>query len=208
MAENRAEIACLVCGHKISVADGERIICPNCKEKEAVKALFSATARPEEVHHTQPDGPQLTFICPFCSETYSVSEELAGKKITCRNCYEPCRVPERKASRETAPEAVPAPSSPPAGPIVKEPWYYGFLEYFATAGMVLGGMACLIGFVVSFAQLKKGEERLTTAFLVAYLLAFLGIVSWMALVRIVVDIGRRIRARPANRIDDLKKQDQ
>ncbi len=62
-------------------------------EREAAKIIFSAPAKPaEEIAHATPQGPEIPFVCPFCGETYQVSEDLAGKKITCRNCREPCRV--------------------------------------------------------------------------------------------------------------------
>jgi hypothetical protein len=62
-------------------------------EREAAKIIFSAPAKPqEEVARADPQGPEIPFVCPFCGEAYQVSEELAGKKITCRNCREPCRV--------------------------------------------------------------------------------------------------------------------
>ena len=68
--------------------DDERI------EREAVKILFSAAAKAEEeeVIRAEPQGPEIPFVCPFCNESYQVSEQLAGKKINCRNCREPCRV--------------------------------------------------------------------------------------------------------------------
>jgi hypothetical protein len=62
-------------------------------QREAVKMLFAAPAKPEEaVARVEPDGPEIPFVCPFCNEEYQVSKELAGKKINCRNCREPCRV--------------------------------------------------------------------------------------------------------------------
>jgi hypothetical protein len=66
-------------------------------EREAAKLLFSAPAQGnEEVARAEPQGPEMAFVCPFCQEAYQVSEELAGKKINCRNCREPCRVDAKK----------------------------------------------------------------------------------------------------------------
>jgi hypothetical protein len=63
-------------------------------EIEAAKIIFSTPAKPEQdqVVLAAPQGPEIPFVCPFCNETYQVSEELAGKKINCRNCREACRV--------------------------------------------------------------------------------------------------------------------
>jgi hypothetical protein len=63
-------------------------------EIEAAKIIFSTPAKADhdEVVQAAPQGPEIPFVCPFCDETYQVSAELAGKKITCRNCREPCRV--------------------------------------------------------------------------------------------------------------------
>jgi len=41
-------------------------------------------------------------VCPFCSEAYPVSEELAGKTISCRNCREPSRVRAKKIAPPVA----------------------------------------------------------------------------------------------------------
>ena len=76
-------------------------------EREAVKIIFSAPAKPgeEEVVRAEPEGPEIAYVCPFCGEAYQVSKELAGKTITCRNCREPGRVdadkqkPKRTARR-------------------------------------------------------------------------------------------------------------
>jgi hypothetical protein len=62
-------------------------------EREAAKILFSTPSKPEEqIPSKEAHGPEILFVCPFCNETYPVSTELAGKKINCRNCREPCRV--------------------------------------------------------------------------------------------------------------------
>ena len=68
--------------------DGENL------EREAVKIIFSAPAKPgeEEVVRAEPEGPEIAYVCPFCGETYQVSKELAGRTITCRNCREHGRV--------------------------------------------------------------------------------------------------------------------
>src|SRR5271169_4924830 len=67
-------------------------------ERDAVKIIFSAPAAgAEEVVPAAPQGPEILFVCPFCNEAYQVSAELAGKKINCRNCREPCRVDALKA---------------------------------------------------------------------------------------------------------------
>ena len=67
-------------------------------EREAAKIIFSAPAKPKEVVHAEPQGPEIPFVCPFCNEGYPVSEELAGKTISCRNCREPSRVGAKKIS--------------------------------------------------------------------------------------------------------------
>ena len=69
-------------------------------EREAAKMLFSAPAEgAEEVARAEPQGPEISFVCPFCNEAYQVSEDLAGKKINCRNCREPCRVDAKKVRK-------------------------------------------------------------------------------------------------------------
>jgi hypothetical protein len=74
-------------------------------ENYAAKILFAAPAQAEEVIQEAPDGPEIPFACPFCGEAYQVSEDLAGKKITCRNCREPCKVekPTTKKRRRKKP---------------------------------------------------------------------------------------------------------
>jgi hypothetical protein len=69
-------------------------------EREAAKMIFSAPAdaAEEEVVRAEPQGPEIPFTCPFCDDSYLVSAELAGKKINCRSCREPCRVDEPKAT--------------------------------------------------------------------------------------------------------------
>ena len=188
-----AEITCSKCGHRITVVDGQRIICPNCKDSEAVKALFAAPARPQEVHAVEPDGrPQITFVCPFCNEMYAVSEELAGKKINCRNCYEASRAPGKE---KNAKELEPPPALPAAA---TEPWYYGFAEQLANVGMVVGGMACLAGFLaaLSFVQTKvTGQVLGPLSLALAFVGAFFLVVGGMATIRVVVDAARKLPKR-------------
>jgi len=75
-------------------------------ERDAAKILFSTPTKPEEpVAAATPKGPEIEFVCPFCNETYQVSVDLAGKKINCRNCREPCRVDSIKSTSE--PRSVP-----------------------------------------------------------------------------------------------------
>jgi transcription elongation factor Elf1 len=70
-------------------------------EREAAKIIFSAAAKSdEETVPAEPQGPEIAFVCPFCNEAYRVSEELAGKKINCRNCREACRVDTKKRPRK------------------------------------------------------------------------------------------------------------
>jgi hypothetical protein len=77
------------------------------EEREAAKLLFGATAKTEEeVARGESDDVEIPFVCPFCNETYLVSAELAGKKINCRNCREPCRV---EGGKKEVPEDKPRP---------------------------------------------------------------------------------------------------
>jgi hypothetical protein len=71
-------------------------------EREAAKIIFSAPAKPKEVVREQLQGPEIPFVCPFCNEAYPVSEELAGKTISCRNCRETSRVGAKKISPPVA----------------------------------------------------------------------------------------------------------
>ena len=66
----------------------------------AVISMHMYPARSEQ----EPTGPEIPFACPFCGEAYQVSEDLAGKKISCRNCREPCRVetPQKKKKKRRA----------------------------------------------------------------------------------------------------------
>jgi len=104
------QIQCSSCGHLGTVPDklvGKEIQCPKCQkvlvpltqekmENFAAKVLFAAQGQPkEETIEAIPAevvGPEVLFVCPFCHEEYNVSADLAGKKITCRNCREPCKV--------------------------------------------------------------------------------------------------------------------
>ena len=101
------QIVCSTCGHKDTVPDslvGTEVHCPKCHallvpltpdklENFAAKVLFAApaTIQSEEVIREDVNGPEIDFVCPFCGDAYRVSAELAGKKITCRSCREPCR---------------------------------------------------------------------------------------------------------------------
>ena len=105
------QIEC-ACGHRATVPDeyvGKEIQCPRCKklliplthdkmENFAARVLFAAPSQKaepaEEIIPAPGVGPEITFTCPFCNESYQVSQDLAGKKISCRNCREPCKVDE------------------------------------------------------------------------------------------------------------------
>jgi hypothetical protein len=105
------QIEC-ACGHRGTVPDeyvGKEIQCPRCKkllipltqdkmENFAARVLFAAQAHKDEAAEqiipAEAVGPEISFTCPFCSETYQVSAELAGKKISCRNCRQPFKVDE------------------------------------------------------------------------------------------------------------------
>jgi hypothetical protein len=107
------QIQCSACGHQGTVPDhyvGKEVQCPKCQcllvpltadkmENYAAKVLFAAQARSEEVIREEAPGPEIPFACPFCGEAYQVSEDLAGKKITCRNCREACKVDKRKEKK-------------------------------------------------------------------------------------------------------------
>ena len=67
-------------------------------EREAARIIFSAPAKPKEVVPAELQGPEISFVCPFCNEAYPVSEEFAGKMIRCRNCREPSRVGAKEIS--------------------------------------------------------------------------------------------------------------
>ncbi|MBM4067715.1 MAG: hypothetical protein FJ271_02040 [Planctomycetes bacterium] len=180
------EISCSRCGHRVTVVDGQRIICPNCKETEAVKALFAAPAPPPEVHAFEHDGrPQITFVCPFCSEVYPVSEDLAGKKINCRNCYEASRAPgkEKKPKPETEP---PAPA-----PVPGEPWFSSYADHFANIGMIVGGGACLAGTTIALSFVKGKEILAPLSIALGFVAAFFLVVGGMLTLRIVVDALRK-----------------
>ncbi len=118
------QIQCSCCGHKGTVPDsfvGREIQCPKCQcvlvpltedkmESFAAKVLFATPAAGgEEVVQEGASGPEILFACPFCGEAYQVSEDLAGKKITCRNCREPCKVdaPAKKKKKRRARGNVP-----------------------------------------------------------------------------------------------------
>lgn len=76
-------------------------------ESYAAKVLFAAPVQHEDkiveevIATAKGDGREVPFTCPFCSESYQVSADLAGKKITCRNCREACKVddPNKKPPR-------------------------------------------------------------------------------------------------------------
>jgi len=114
------QIQCSSCGHQGTVPDsylGKEILCPKCQrllvpltpdkmESYAAKVLFAApglAARAEDrdvvEQQEPPTGAEVPFTCPSCGAAYQVSEELAGKKINCRNCQEPCRVHSPKPNK-------------------------------------------------------------------------------------------------------------
>jgi hypothetical protein len=104
---------------------GKEVLCPSCHkalvpltpdkmESYAAKVLFSAPAQrapapTQEVVREEATGPEIPFACPLCGETYQVSEELVGKRITCRNCRELCKVnaPAPKQKRSSQPSRLP-----------------------------------------------------------------------------------------------------
>lgn len=101
---------------------GSGVPCPYCGwvahrptpkglEDEAAMIMLSASTKAEEeIVSASPDGPEVPFECPFCGETYQVSDELVGKDINCRNCRARCQVeggpvpvPEANTARGAAP---------------------------------------------------------------------------------------------------------
>lgn len=151
-----------------------------------MKVLFAAPAQPAEVHAVESDGrPQITFVCPFCNEVYPISEDLAGKKINCRNCYEASRAPgkEKKARPDDEPLAPPAVST--------EPWYYSFADQLASVGMVVGGGACLAGFLIALSFVQGKEVLAPLAIALGFVAAFFLVVGGMAAIRVLVDTLRR-----------------
>jgi uncharacterized paraquat-inducible protein A len=113
------QIECSSCGYQGTIPDssvGTEIQCPRCHmrlvpltqdkmENFAAKVLFATQVKKEEVIQPEPEGPEIPFVCPFCGEAYQVSEDLAGKKITCRNCREPCKVDEPTPKKKRVPKA-------------------------------------------------------------------------------------------------------
>jgi hypothetical protein len=113
------QIVCSSCGYQGMIPDGSvgtEMPCPQCRmrlvpltpdkmENFAAKVLFASQGQKEEVIRPEAEGPEVPFICPFCGEAYQVSEDLAGKKITCRNCREPCKVDEPKPKKVRVPKA-------------------------------------------------------------------------------------------------------
>jgi hypothetical protein len=86
-------------------ADDEKL------ERDAARMIFSAPTPRAEAEEPAPPrellGPEIAFVCPFCQEAYSVSEELAGKTIKCRNCRAASRVGSESKPRKRRREGLP-----------------------------------------------------------------------------------------------------
>ena len=64
----------------------------------------------------------IPIQCPACQRQYNVGDNLAGKKVKCRECGESIPVPDPNADPEILAiddDAPPSPASPKGGPSVK-----------------------------------------------------------------------------------------
>jgi hypothetical protein len=182
-----SSITCSRCGQIITVNDGERIVCPYCQEREAARALFAAPTRATEALPAEVDDrPQIEFVCPFCDESYPVSRELAGKKINCRNCYEPCRVPDFRND-----QAPVAPDTQQAGPVANTAWSHRSLSFLANMGLAFAFITCAAGCFASLAFIRGKEELFGWLLFSGFILAFLTIAGCLVILRMLIHLARQ-----------------
>lgn len=147
--------------------------------------------------------------CPYCAAAVRYAPSQVGTAVNCPACGQAMQLPAPVALAPAAPADEPSfdfrrgPGG--GGP---EPWYYGFLEGYAQLAMFLGiasVVLCGIG-VIAAAVIwgGLGDGRMTPAGAVslvvgglAWLLVLasflLVILFQVALVLLVVDIGRNLR---------------
>ena len=203
-------IKCPLCGQQFLCdgLPGQEIVCPHCESRLKIPGDIEAAAAntleiiSDDEADAPPEGPQITFACPFCWETYDVSADLAGKKINCRGCSEPSIVlmPLIEQEKHTGRKKVKRKSSISSSPA--QPWFYGFLENASRAGLIIAGILCLLGAGTSILivglNVKHGLAAVAISFLalLGFAAAYAGIVFAMAITLLLVDIGRNVRKRP------------
>ena len=155
----------------------------------------------------------ITFACPTCAKSYSVSPENANKRTKCTQCRSPLVVPGRPEDdwgpppAETLPVALPTGRPTPPPPVkdclvVPEPECYRSAERCSTflvlaynSLAMLGIIVCLLGALMFF--FDKGGTAAGFASLGMALLLGVSIVATELshqLVLVFVSLARTARA--------------
>jgi hypothetical protein len=146
----------------------------------------------------------IEFVCPFCHATIKAPEQLQGKAALCPKCREKCIVPDPDALPSAEPFSFRSteneqldfdPLPPPPGP---EPWYFGFLVFYAYLQLILGiGGIC---FVIIYLLIIVGlMQRAASAWASASVMIGLIFVAFeslffAAMILLAVDAARTLRA--------------
>jgi hypothetical protein len=147
--------------------------------------------------------PVIEFACSFCHATVKAPQQAAGKAALCPKCRKKCIVPDSFSSPSAdAVSPLPAekelwdfdPLPPSSGP---EPWYFGFLVFFAYLQLVLGvgGIFFLIVLLVLGAGVVRSASYawISAGLMIELLFAALAILFFAAMILLAVDAARTLR---------------
>jgi hypothetical protein len=146
------------------------------------------------------DSIVIAFTCAACGKSFSVSDDKVGMRAKCLNCGKVVRVPDEM--EDLRPLNLKGSIRNTRPPVQQEPWYYSFLENYATVVSLVGAVVCGVGWIITLIGLYGFMEKAAPAmgvllFLVIFLtwgLLYLGLAVGSALVLVVVDGARKLRA--------------
>jgi predicted Zn finger-like uncharacterized protein len=108
----------------------------------------------------------IRIICPQCTHSYSVADELAGRKIRCKNCGEPIKIPR--------PEVADEPESP------DEPRPVQAAVWSAKNIAALIGILAVLGFIL-MVVISTAADGETLSMIGILLACSVGLVLWWLL---------------------------
>ncbi|MGL4550975.1 MAG: hypothetical protein ACRC33_07295 [Gemmataceae bacterium] len=138
--------------------------------------------------------------CPSCKVRLQYPDDLAGRRVLCKDCERPVRVPEADAGEDVNGEEegeTRAAAREDAGP--PPPWFYGVLSLCALATLAAGTALCAAGVVV-LAHLLQNADAGNPAVAAVALGVLAGSVGALvaaalsaSLLLLAGDIGRSLR---------------
>lgn len=150
--------------------------------------------------------------CPHCARTLRYQDTQAGKTVLCPACNQAVQLPQINGSLLQPSTEGPSPwdlETTPSATLGPELWCYEFITGYAKALIALNIVAMFLGSVLIVFRVTAtwgmlGPERLTTGQMVwsglvgiveilALGSALLGVLFLVALLLLIVDIGRNLR---------------